>query len=100
MARVIIGAVVAAIAMFFIGFIFFATPLAKLSMASIDDGQAAAVQHSLAANLPGPTYWRCVCGGMDTQAQTNMFSRGPIARSNTIRRLRGDGSGVARQGRF
>ncbi|HWT13099.1 MAG TPA: hypothetical protein VN231_10135 [Allosphingosinicella sp.] len=77
MARVIIGAIVAAIAMFFIGFIFFATPLAKLGMASIDDGQAAAVQQALAANLPRTGTYSVP--GMDTQAQTNMFSRGPIA---------------------
>jgi len=76
-ARVIIGAIVAAIAMFFIGFIFFATPLAKLGMASIDDGQAAAVQQALAANLPRTGTYSVP--GMDTQAQTNMFSRGPIA---------------------
>ena len=77
MARVFIGAVVATIAMFFIGFIFFATPLAKLSMAKIDDAQAAAVQQSLAANLPRTGTYSVP--GMDTRAQTNMFSRGPIA---------------------
>ena len=77
MARVFIGAVVATIAMFFIGFIFFVTPLAKLSMAKIDDNQAAAVQQALAANLPRTGTYSVP--GMDTQAQTNMFSRGPIA---------------------
>jgi len=77
MARVFIGAVVATIAMFFIGFIFFVTPLAKLSMAKIDDNQAAAVQQALAANLPRTGTYSIP--GMDTQAQTNMFSRGPIA---------------------
>ena len=77
MARVIIGAVVATIAMFFIGFIFFATPLARLSMAKIDDGQAAAVQQALAANLPRTGTYSVP--GMDTRAQTNMFSQGPIA---------------------
>lgn len=77
MARVIIGAAVATIAMFFIGFIFFATPLAKLGMAKIDDGQAAAVQQTLAANLPRTGTYSVP--GVDTPAQTNMFSRGPIA---------------------
>jgi hypothetical protein len=77
MPRVIIGSIVAAIAMFIIGFIFFATPLAKLGMASLDDTQAAAVQQAMAANLPRTGTYSVP--GMDTQAQTNMFSRGPIA---------------------
>lgn len=77
MARVFIGAVVATIAMFFIGFIFFATPLARLSMAKINDSQAAAVQQALAANLPRTGTYSVP--GMDTRAQTNMFSQGPIA---------------------
>ncbi len=77
MARVIIGAVVATIAMFFIGFIFFATPLARLGTASLEDPQAAAVQQAMAANLPRTgTY---TVPGVDTREQTNMYSRGPIA---------------------
>src|SRR5688572_5485871 len=52
MVRVILGSAVAAIAMFIIGFIFFATPLQGLSVARIDDAQAAAVQRALAVNLP------------------------------------------------
>jgi hypothetical protein len=77
MIRVIIGAAVAALAMLLIGFIFFATPLARLGMAKIDDGQAAAVQQTLAASLPRTGTYQVP--GTDTQAQTNMYSRGPIA---------------------
>ena len=77
MVRVIIGAAVAAVVMFIIGFIFFATPLARLGMANIDDAQAAAVQQALAANLPRTGTYSIP--GTDTQAQTNMFSQGPIA---------------------
>jgi hypothetical protein len=77
MIRVIIGAVAAAIAMFIIGFLFFATPLAKLGMANLDDVQAAGVQQAMAANLPRTGTYSIP--SMDTQAQTNMFSRGPIA---------------------
>ena len=77
MVRVFIGAVAAAVAMLVIGFIFFATPLARIAMGSIDDGQAAAVQQTLAASLPRTgTY---AVPGMDTAAQTNMYSQGPIA---------------------
>ena len=77
MPRVIFGAAVAAIAMFIIGFIFFATPLARLATASIDDNQAAAVQQAMAANLPKTGTYSVP--GLDTEAQTNMFSQGPIA---------------------
>ena len=77
MVRIIIGAVVAAVAMFVIGFIFFATPLKNLALANLDDAPAAAVQNALAANLPRTgTY---AVPGVDTPAQTNMYSRGPIA---------------------
>ena len=77
MVRVIIGAAVAAVVMLVIGFIFFGTPLAKLGMASLDDAQAAAIQQSLAANLPRTGTYSVP--GVDTPAQTNMFSQGPIA---------------------
>ena len=77
MGRVIFGAIPAAIAMFLIGFIWYATPLAKLGLASLDNAQAAAVQQSMAANLPGTgTY---AVPGVDTAEQTSMFSQGPIA---------------------
>ncbi len=77
MARMIIGAIVAAIAMFILGFIFFATPLAGLAIANLDDAPAAAVQDALAANLPRTGTYSVP--DIATPAQTNMFSRGPIA---------------------
>jgi hypothetical protein len=77
MIRVIIGAVPAALAMFVIGFLFFATPLARLSTASLDNAQAAAVQQALASNLRETGTYSVP--GVDTPEQTNMYSRGPIA---------------------
>ena len=77
MLRIVIGAAAAAVAMLAVGFIFFATPLSRLAVAKIDDSQAAAVQQTLAASLPRTgTY---AIPGTDTPAQTNMYSRGPIA---------------------
>lgn len=77
MTRVIIGAVAAAIAMFIIGFIFFATPLTRIGTASLDNAQAATVQQALAANLPRTgTYF---VPGADTPEQTVMYGQGPIA---------------------
>jgi hypothetical protein len=72
-----VGAVAAAVAMFILGFIFFSTPVANIARAGLDDNQAAAVQQSLAANLPATgTYF---VPYPDTPAQNVMYSRGPIA---------------------
>lgn len=77
MGRVIIGAVAAAVAMFIIGFVLYATPLSKLAYASLDNPGAAAVQQSLAVNLPKTGTF--AIPGMDTPEQTIMYGRGPIA---------------------
>jgi hypothetical protein len=76
MARALIGALLGAVAMFVIGFIFFATPLAGLAIGSLDDNQAAAVQQALAANLPETgTYY---VPEPSSRAQAEMFARGPV----------------------
>jgi hypothetical protein len=78
MGRVIIGAVAAAVAMFIIGFVLYATPLSKLAYASLDNPGAAAVQQSLAANLPRTgTY--AIPNADASAAQTVMYGQGPIA---------------------
>jgi hypothetical protein len=78
MVRVIIGAVPAALAMFVIGFIFFASGLQNIAMRTLPDTQAAAVQQSLATNLPATgTY--SIPNPEESSAQTVMYGRGPIA---------------------
>lgn len=77
MGRVILGSVVAAIAMFVIGFIFFATPLYQIGSDSLDNGRAAAVQQALAANVPETGTYHVPSG--DTPEQTVMYGQGPIA---------------------
>jgi hypothetical protein len=75
--RAIIGALAAAVAMFILGFIFFATPLNKLGSSTLDNARAAAVQESLAANiLTTGTYF---VPSADTPEQSTMYSRGPVA---------------------
>jgi hypothetical protein len=75
--RALIGAVAAAIAMFIIGFIFFATPLYKLGTGTLDNSRAAAVQQSLASNIPETGTYFVPSG--DTPEQTVMYGRGPVA---------------------
>ena len=78
MIRVIIGAVPAALAMFVIGFLFFASGLQAIGTKTLDDPRAAAVQQSLAANMPGTgTY--SVPNPDESSAQTVMYGKGPIA---------------------
>jgi len=79
MIRVIIGAAVATIAMFFIGFIFFGPlGLTGLATGSVDDVQAASIQQTLARNLPRTgTYF--VPSAEASAQQTVMYGQGPIA---------------------
>lgn len=79
MIRVIFGALVAAVAMFAIGFIFFGpVGLSSFATGSVTDLQAAAVQQSLAANLPRTgTY--LIPSAEGSAAQTVMYGQGPIA---------------------
>jgi hypothetical protein len=75
--RALVGALAAAVAMFIIGFIFFATPLYKIGSSTLDNAGAAAVQQSLAANVPKTGTYFVPSG--DTPEQTVMYGRGPIA---------------------
>lgn len=79
MIRVVIGAVAAAVAMFIIGFLFFATPLSNIPVSQIDDEGAAAVQQVLAENMgaDGPAAY--VVPGTTGEAQQRLYIDGPIA---------------------
>jgi hypothetical protein len=75
--RALVGGVAAAVVMFILGFIFYATPLYKLGSASLDNSRAAAVQLALAQNVPETGTYFVPSG--DTPEQTVMYGRGPIA---------------------
>jgi hypothetical protein len=75
--RALVGGVAAAVAMFIIGFIFFATPLYKLGSGSLDNAQAAAVQTAMAQNIPETGTYFVPSG--DTAEQAVMYGRGPVA---------------------
>jgi hypothetical protein len=77
MARAMLGAVAAAVAMFILGFIFFATPLQNLAVDKLDDTRAAAVQQALNANLQRTgTYF---VPDPDTPQQSVMYGTGGVA---------------------
>lgn len=77
MIRVILGSIVAAIAMFVLSFIFFATPLYRAAVGNLDDGQAASVQQALAVSLPGTGTYHVPLP--TTAQQTVMYGQGPVA---------------------
>ena len=51
MPRMLLGAIAAAVAMFILGFIFFATPLQFIGFGSVDAAQSANLQAALAQNI-------------------------------------------------
>jgi hypothetical protein len=75
--RALLGAAVAAVALFILGFIFHASGLQGIATGTLDNAQAAAVQQSLAANLPETGTFQVPSGG--TSEQTVMYGQGPIS---------------------
>jgi len=77
MLRVIIGAIPAAIAMFVLGFIFYASGLQGLVTGAVDDNKAAEIQRAL-MTLPGTGTYVIPDPGQSA-AQGVMYGQGPIA---------------------
>ena len=80
MVRIVIGSIAGAVAMFIAGFIFWATPLNYLAYAGATDAQNAAVQLSLAQNLPRTGVYLVPNPGSKDGA--NGYSKGPVATIN------------------
>lgn len=79
MIRITIGSFVAAAAMFVIGFVFFATPLANLHVDGLEDGEAAAVQASLAENIGEAGPAAILVPFPESEAQQRLYLDGPTA---------------------
>ena len=77
MIRVIIGSAAAAVAMFFIGFIFFGLGLQNMAIRSVGDLQAAPIQQTLRANIAETGTYSVP--GDRTAEQTRMYGTGPVA---------------------
>lgn len=78
--RVVIGSLVGAVAMFAVGFLFWASPLGRLGYSTASDQQGAAVQLSLASNLPHTGYY--VIPNPDSAGGNILYSKGPVAAVN------------------
>lgn len=79
MARALLGGILGGVAMWFVGFIFWGTPLSRIAISVAPDSANAAIQSVLAAQL-GPTgtgVYSVPWAG--TQAGSYLYAQGPTA---------------------
>ena len=79
MIRLVIGSILGGLAQFFVGFLFWGTPLSAIAFSQAGDGQNAAVQQALAQNLTPTGTGTYLVPAPSTQAGTTLFGQGPIA---------------------
>jgi len=79
MVRSVLGGIVAGLAMFAIGFVFWGTPLAGLALRHFDDARSADVQLALARNLGESGTGTYLVPTPDTPQGTVAYGQGPIA---------------------
>ena len=79
MVRSVIGGLVAGIVMFFIGFVFWGTPLSTVAFNQANDTEAAAVQNAMRDNLTRSGTGTYQIPSPNTPAGTVAYGNGPIA---------------------
>jgi hypothetical protein len=79
MARTIIGGIVAGLILFFVGFVFWATPLNRLAFSDAGAAESAAVQTALAQNLTKSGTGTYQIPNPDTAGGTVLYGQGPVA---------------------
>lgn len=79
MVRSLIGGLVAGVVMFFIGFLFWGTPLSEIAFNKANDTDSATVQNALAQGLTQTGTGTYLIPTPNTQAGTVAYGRGPIA---------------------
>ena len=79
MFRLLIGSVLGGLAQWFVGFIFWGTPLSAIPFKVTGDAQNAAVQSALAQNLTATGTGTYYVPWPDTPAGTILHGRGPVA---------------------
>jgi len=78
MIRVLIGSLAGALAMFVVGFLFWATPLSRIGYSVADDTQNASIQAALAQNLQTGT-GRYIVPSPESRGGAALYARGPVA---------------------
>lgn len=79
MIRIAIGSVLGGLAQFFVGFLFWATPLSRLAFSVAADPQNAAIQQALAQNLTATGSGTYYVPWPDTPQGTTLHGQGPVA---------------------
>ena len=79
MMRALIGGLLGGLALFFTGFVFWGTPLARLAISTVDDARSAALQASLAQNLAESGTGTYAVPWPNSGAGTVLYGKGPIA---------------------
>jgi len=77
--RLVIGSILGGIAQFFIGFIFWGTPLNRIAFKALGDVQSADLQAALARNLTVTGTGTYSVPWTGSQQGTALFGQGPIA---------------------
>lgn len=77
MVRTLIGGIAAGFILFFIGFVFWATPLNRLAFSDAGATESAAVQAALASNLTKTGTYQIP--NPDTAEGTVLYGKGPVA---------------------
>ncbi len=79
MIRILIGSILGGLAQFFVGFVFWGTPLAGLAFSMVPDQQGAAVQTALAQTLTTTGTGTYFVPMADTAQGAILHGRGPVA---------------------
>ncbi|PTQ12819.1 hypothetical protein CLG96_01335 [Sphingomonas oleivorans] len=79
MVRILIGSILGGLAQFFVGFIFWGTPLARLAFASLGPAESTAVQLALAQNLTKSGTGTYAIPLTGTREGDILFAKGPVA---------------------
>jgi hypothetical protein len=79
MIRILIGSILGGLAQFFMGAIFWATPLSRIAVTVAPDAQNAAVQTALAQNLTATGTGTYYIPWPDTAQGTVLHGRGPVS---------------------
>lgn len=79
MARTLLGGLLAGVALYLVGFIFWGTPLSQLAYNRLEPPQSAAVQQALAEQLTRSGTGTYLVPAMGTAQGDILYARGPVA---------------------
>ena len=79
MAKTLLGGVLAGVALYLVGFLFWGTPLSRLALKSLGEQPSAAAQQALAETLSPTGTGTYIIPSPDTAAGSVLYGKGPVA---------------------